>query len=165
MRRKQNAAKPDRRHRSPVSACSIRGFTLLEILVVLALIAVSLSIAAPRIGDSLETARLKATSRAIMATGRTARHLARNEQRDVVLTVNVQQRSYGLDTAPTRQIQPASATVKIIGAKTEQTSPNETSIRFFPDGSSTGGQVSVSNEKMTFTIDFDWLTGAIAIRP
>jgi general secretion pathway protein H len=141
----------------------MHGFTLLEILVVLALIALSLSIAAPRIGNSLEASKLKATARAIMTTGRTARHLARNEQREVVLTVNVERRTYRLDALRTRQIQPATATVTIVGAKTERISPDETAIRFFPDGSSTGGRVSLGNGKMNFIVDFDWLTGAIAI--
>ncbi|MFT4585033.1 MAG: general secretion pathway protein H [Gammaproteobacteria bacterium] len=163
MTGRRNLASSKSRHNTGSETLAIHGFTLVEILVVLALLAMSLSIAAPRIGNALETSRLKATSRALMATGRTARHLARNEQREVVLTVNVQQRSYRLDKLQAQKIQPATATVTIVGAQSEQMSLDETSIRFFPDGSSTGGRVSLSNDKMKFNVDFDWLTGAIAI--
>ena len=36
-------------------------------------------------------------------------------------------------------------------------------IRFFPDGSSTGGHITVSGPKLAYRINVDWLTGAIAI--
>ncbi|MCK7491838.1 MAG: hypothetical protein MZW92_09370 [Comamonadaceae bacterium] len=36
-------------------------------------------------------------------------------------------------------------------------------IRFFPDGSSTGGAITVSGPKLAYRVNVDWLTGAIAI--
>jgi len=40
---------------------------------------------------------------------------------------------------------------------------NETTgrIRFFPDGASTGGHISVLMERVEWRINVDWLTGAV----
>jgi general secretion pathway protein H len=37
------------------------------------------------------------------------------------------------------------------------------SIRFFPDGSSTGGRISLSSGKSIHTVVVDWLTGHVRI--
>ena len=37
------------------------------------------------------------------------------------------------------------------------------SIRFFPDGSSTGGHISLIEGKTEYRVNVDWLTGRIAI--
>jgi general secretion pathway protein H len=37
------------------------------------------------------------------------------------------------------------------------------SIRFFPDGSSTGGSISLASGRETHTVVVDWLTGRVRI--
>ena len=34
-------------------------------------------------------------------------------------------------------------------------------IRFFPDGSSTGGRITLSTDRLAYLVDVDWLTGKI----
>ena len=36
-------------------------------------------------------------------------------------------------------------------------------IRFYPDGSSTGGRITVSSGERKFLVDVDWLTGRVSI--
>jgi general secretion pathway protein H len=36
-------------------------------------------------------------------------------------------------------------------------------IRFFPDGGSNGGRVTVASGERKYEVDVDWLTGRVAI--
>ena len=38
-------------------------------------------------------------------------------------------------------------------------------IRFFPDGTSTGGGIEIVRKNRRFLITVDWLTGRVAISP
>ena len=37
------------------------------------------------------------------------------------------------------------------------------SIRFYPDGGSNGGRITVASGARKFDVDVDWLTGRVAI--
>ncbi len=37
-------------------------------------------------------------------------------------------------------------------------------IRFYPDGSSTGGRITVASGERKFLVDVDWLTGRVSIK-
>ena len=45
----------------------------------------------------------------------------------------------------------------------ELTSDKVAAIRFYPDGSSTGGRVTIGKDDRKFEIDVDWLTGRVRI--
>ncbi|MEH6874543.1 MAG: GspH/FimT family pseudopilin, partial [Candidatus Competibacter sp.] len=53
--------------------------------------------------------------------------------------------------------------LKLYTARSELLDNTTGSIRFFPDGSSTGGAITVGGAKLAYRINVDWLTGAIAI--
>ncbi|NBC88790.1 MAG: hypothetical protein GVX90_04750 [Alphaproteobacteria bacterium] len=36
-------------------------------------------------------------------------------------------------------------------------------FRFFPDGSATGGRITLSRDERQYRIDIDWLTGRVKI--
>lgn len=143
---------------------SAAGFSLIELLVVFALIGLSLSVVGPRVGHSLDASRLKASVRALAATARQARDLARTEQREVTLTIDVLERTYRLDDRTAHPIRPVSSTVSVTGAQSERLSENEIGFRFFADGSATGGQIELSLNDQSFFIEVDWLTGLTRIQ-
>jgi general secretion pathway protein H len=53
--------------------------------------------------------------------------------------------------------------LKLLTAQTEVESDHRGSIRFYPDGSSTGGRITVSSGERQYLVDVDWLTGRVAI--
>lgn len=142
-----------------------RGFSLIELLVVFALIGLSLSVIGPRVGRSLDASRLQASVRALSATARQARSLARTEQREVTLTIDVLARTYWLDDRRKHPIRPISTKISVTGAGSERLSENQLGIRFFADGSATGGQIELSLANQLFSIEVDWLTGRARIQP
>ena len=58
---------------------------------------------------------------------------------------------------------PKDMTLGLTTAEQEQTGANSGGIRFFADGSSTGGHISVLQGRREWRINVAWLTGDIAL--
>jgi general secretion pathway protein H len=58
---------------------------------------------------------------------------------------------------------PKSSVLSVYTAQSEAVEDKIAAIRFFPDGSSTGGAISVANGGTKFRVDVDWLTGNVTI--
>jgi general secretion pathway protein H len=58
---------------------------------------------------------------------------------------------------------PKNIDLKLFTAQTEVENEHRGSIRFYPDGSSTGGRITVSSGERKYLVDVDWLTGRVAI--
>ena len=54
--------------------------------------------------------------------------------------------------------------LKLLTAESEITGEKQGIIRFFPDGSSTGGRVTLEVGQRKRLVDVNWLTGHIVIR-
>lgn len=151
------------RHHGASDLHTSQGFSLIELLIVLVLIGLGLSLIGPRIGQSLDASRLKASVHAISAAARQARRLATGEQREVTLTIDVDRRTYHVDDHRHKQITPSSAKISMTAARSERTSDDVAAIRFFADGSATGGEVRLSAGRQSYAIEIDWLTGLARI--
>jgi general secretion pathway protein H len=51
----------------------------------------------------------------------------------------------------------------VVTAQSQMIGQNQGSIRFFGDGSSTGGRVSLKRGESVWQIDINWLTGQIEL--
>ena len=139
------------------------GFTLLEIIIVLAIGAViyTLILGVPMRGGS--TADLKAAARTLASGLRQAQTTAMVTRQDATLTLDLEARQFLIpgDRAP-RQL-PEGIDLKLFTAQSEVTSERQGAIRFYPDGSSTGGRITVSSGERKYLVDVDWLTGRVSI--
>ncbi len=140
-----------------------RGFTLLELLVVLTLAAVLLATIPPLLSKGLSNAELRGAARQLAASLRFARSQAITKGEEAVLVLDVEQRRYRVQGMRREFHLPRELSVKIVTAESEVSGSDTGTIRFFPNGSSTGGRVTVANEKRKVDVDVDWLTGRIAL--
>ena len=140
-----------------------RGFTLLEIIVVLALGAVlyALVLAVPTRGASM--ADLKATARTLASGLRQAQTTAMVSRKDAVLSVDVEAREFVMPGDTEARKLPQNIDLKLYTAQSEVANQHRGAIRFYPDGSSTGGRITVSAGERKFLVDVDWLTGRVSI--
>jgi general secretion pathway protein H len=147
----------------PASAERQAGFTLLEVVIVLVIgaIAYSLILGVPFRGAS--SSDLKAAARTIASGLRQAQTMAITTRRDASLTVDVESREYTLpgETAP--RTLPSGIDLKVFTAQSEAASERKAGIRFYPDGSSTGGRITLSVGERKYLVDVDWLTGRVSI--
>ena len=140
-----------------------RGFTLLEVIVVLVLAGIiyALMLAIPMRGASV--ADLKASARMLASGLRQAQSTAMVTRRDSLLSVDVEAREFVMPGETEARKLPDNIDLKLYTAQSEVTSDRKGSIRFYPDGSSTGGRITVSSGERKFLVDVDWLTGRVKI--
>lgn len=140
-----------------------RGFTLLELVVVLAIAVAlyTLILGIPMRGAS--SADLKAAARTLASGLRQAQTTAMATRRDSTLSLDLEAREFLVagEKQPTRL--PDDIDLKLDTAESEVTSERTGAIRFYPDGSSTGGRITVSSGKRQYLVDVDWLTGRVTI--
>ncbi len=152
-----------------------RGFTLLEVMVVLVIMALILVVVPPLLPNVMASTHVKSAARELAASLKTARSQAINHQSETTLLVNIDQESYVL-TEGSRNLKPNNQTYKnlvlpdaadlsLITAESEKLSENEGQIRFFPDGSSTGGQIKLAFKDQEYLVNVHWLTGRVRITP
>jgi len=139
-----------------------RGFTLLEILAVLALLGIALAVTAFSLDGGLDRARLDASARDVAAALRHTRTRALIEHRAQWFTLDLNAHTFA---SPGREPQALAAgtALHVTSAAEDVQHPGQARIRFFPDGSSTGGNIELSRKHRELRIDVDWLTGAVAM--
>ena len=146
-----------------MSARSQKGFTLIELLVVLVIMGVLLTLAPAafhRLAPGLE---MKSAARQVAGLLREARGLAIRDNREMTVIVDTQDKVYRLETEARSHELDAALTMSLVTAASEQLDETAGRIRFFPDGTSTGGRVTLSRDDRKFDITVDWLTGLVAI--
>jgi general secretion pathway protein H len=141
-----------------------RGFTLIEIIVVVALMALLTGIIAAVISGGLGSSRVRAASKDLVAALRSTRAQAVVQRESQVLVLDVERRAY---QAPGRDWVelPGEMELSMLTAAEEQLDDNTGQIRFFPDGSSTGGHIELSRGEAVWRIEIGWLTGEVRMRP
>jgi len=140
-----------------------RGFTLLELIVVLALMAVLMTVVPPMISSALPGTQLKSASRELAASLRYARNHALTAREEATLTLDVEKHSFKMTGREKSYAIPENLKIEILTAESETKGENIGAIRFFPDGGSTGGRITLSYGERAFGVDVDWLTGKVRI--
>ena len=139
------------------------GFTLLEILVALVIGVLLVALVPPLLSGLSGSVELRSAARQLAAGLRSARNQAVTRQQEAVLTLDLAQRRFGVSGDSRVIALPASVALKLYTAQSERLDQTTANLRFFPDGSSTGGAITVSGPKIAYRVNVDWLTGAVAI--
>jgi general secretion pathway protein H len=139
------------------------GFTLLEMLIVLALMAIVAGVVLPIFGTGVSTTDLKRAAREVAAGLRLARSQAIAQRSESVLVLDVAGRTFSVPPDPRVHSMPAGIDLKLFTAQRDLVSDQVGAVRFFPDGGSTGGRITLAAGERKFDVDIDWLTGRVAI--
>ena len=139
------------------------GFTMLEMILVLVLGAGILAMVIGLAPKGASSADLKASARALASGLRQAQSTAMATRRDTTLIVDMESREFNFTGSTRAHVLPTGIDLKLLTAQTEVESERKGAIRFYPDGSSTGGRITVAAGERHFFVDVDWLTGRVAI--
>jgi general secretion pathway protein H len=138
-----------------------KGFTLLELVVVLFVVVLGFSVIGLNLSSGSDTTEIKAAARDIVSALRYARGQALMTHRETTVTLDLEGNSYTVSGRDKLYQIPEGIDVTVVTAQTELTGEGSASIRFFPDGSSTGGRVTLERGQTVWKIDINWLTGQI----
>jgi len=138
------------------------GFTLVELLVVMVIIALVLGLMATSLSRSISGAESRVAARNIVAALRYTRTQAILRHSEQVFSVDTEARSYTAPGRSTVQL-PEGMDILLTTARSEVTSESVGGIRFFPDGGSTGGRVDLVVHGREYVIHVAWLTGEASL--
>jgi general secretion pathway protein H len=139
------------------------GFTLLELLVVLAIIGMVYALLPGNFLTSRTSFEVRATARDIADSLRRARGQAIADNRDIVFFLDVEKRRYGIaEEGDTKDFR-GDIDIRFTTAREELRGRGEGAIRFFPDGSATGGTLTVRGARQSLEVKVHWLTGQVSL--
>ena len=131
----------------------------------LALITLLVTLVPPLISSSIPGVELRASARRVAAGLRLAREEAIRSGRDAAFTMDVEDRTFRVDGGYRLVELPEALTLKLEAAETEMLSEQAGAVRFYPDGSSTGGRIVLTRDERGYQVGVQWLTGRIQMTP
>ncbi len=138
------------------------GFTLIEVVVALTIAALLTAAAVPSLSRALDRMRANGGARELVAALKTTRQEARASRTEALFTLDVDTRVYRIAAGRERVLAaPQGATLALLTAESERLGDTAGAIRFFPDGSSTGGTITLTYRHREQRVKIDWLTGHV----
>ena len=139
-----------------------RGVTLLELMIVLVIIAIVSAVAIPVV-SGVSNAEVRSAARQLASGLRLARSAALAQRRETFLVIDLAGRRFKVDREPKEYALPRNVELKLFTAQKDLVDDKTGSIRFYPDGGSNGGRITLGTGDRKYEVDVDWLTGRVAI--
>jgi general secretion pathway protein H len=139
------------------------GFTLLEMLLVLAILALAGFLAMPLVHRPAGDTSLIATARKLASDMRVARAAAIRDNAERTLTVDLARRRFRVDGVTAFSAIGPGIAVDFVTQRKEQLSASQGRLRFFVDGSASGGNVVLRGGGRMVTVKLDWMTGHASV--
>lgn len=140
------------------------GFSLIELMLVMLLVVALFGLIGSSIGRSVRGAELRNEVRELIAGMRYTRGQAIVQRSETVFLVDADARTWQAIGREAEQL-PEGLDITLTTARSELTGENAGGIRFYPDGSSTGGSVLLSVDERKWYVTVGWLTGEISQDP
>ncbi|HEU0215090.1 MAG TPA: GspH/FimT family pseudopilin [Stellaceae bacterium] len=138
------------------------GFTLIELIVVLAIIGVLLALAVPNLDRETVGPRLAATAHDVASALRLSRDRAVAENRPTRFVIR--DGTYGMGSAHQPERVAQSISLMFVANEKSDKTQRAGTIEFYPDGSSTGGGATLSAGRVRYFVLVNWLTGNVSIQ-
>ena len=139
-----------------------RGFTLLELMVVLAILALATLLALPAGTAVLQRTSLDTAARDLGDDLVRARALAIERQDETVLRLDAAGRRWQVGDGPVRDASAAVDGLDLALPEAGRDAAGVPAVRFFAEGASTGGRLVLRRGGRRETVTVDWLTGRVA---
>ena len=139
------------------------GVTLLELLIVLSIMAIVAALVLPMFGGGVSTGELKGAARQVAAGLRLARSEALATRQETRVLLDLEHRTFRIERDARLITLPRQIELKLFTAQSDLVDDKVGAIRFFPDGGSNGGRVTLAVGERKYDVDVDWLTGRVAI--
>lgn len=138
-----------------------RGFTLIELTVVLLIIVLGFSVIATNISSGNQSAQMKAAARDLISAFRYARGQALISRQEVFVAINLAENSYRVSNRDKIFNFSDDIELSLVIAQEEFNQDEIAQIRFYADGSSSGGRVTLEWDNLLHRIDVNWLSGKV----
>jgi general secretion pathway protein H len=138
------------------------GFTLIEVIVVLAVLAFALALIVGYKPPWSSGLGLRGTAAELASSLRLARSEAILQNRPVLFELDLSGRRFRVGNGTVRQL-PRQLSIELLTVSGERRDFATGDIRFNPDGSSTGGRISLADGRQKMAVGIDWLSGRVSV--
>jgi general secretion pathway protein H len=140
-----------------------QGFTLLEVVCVLAILAILAGLVFPLLPHTTSRARLESYAVATAALLKSDRNAALRRQIEIETEINAEKRLVRSGATGRSLLIPDDVSFEaLLSARCNRTLAGS-GVTFFPSGMSCGGVVALSRSANSYEIRINWLTGGIEV--
>lgn len=136
------------------------GITLVELIVVLAVVAILTTLVAPTLSSMLPGRHLDQATAMLQEASRSARTRAIASGTDTTLSIDVFSGRLRIGDDGSRDLPPGVGLQAIV-AETPAAESGVAEIVFFADGTSSGGLVKLTNDEAVALVRVDWFDGRV----
>jgi general secretion pathway protein H len=138
------------------------GFTLIEMIVALAILGFALALVISYKPPWSSGLGLRGTAAELAGEFRLARAEAISRNRPINVELDLAHNRFRVGAGAVRRLpsQLSIALLTIVGERRDATTGD---IRFNPDGSSTGGRVTIADGAHVISVGVDWLSGRVSV--
>ncbi len=140
-----------------------RGFTLLELLVVLVIAGLLLAVVPPAAGRGSDRVRLRSAAQELAGSLALARSEAILTNADAAFALDLGSRRFGIAGQALDGRLDADLRIDLTTAASSVTGAAQGVIRFQPNGGSDGGELRIANRAGAMIVRVDWMTGRTRI--
>lgn len=142
-----------------------RGFTLLELIVVMVILALCLTLVVPALSRVRLGVLARSTGYELAANLRAVRAAARDANVELALTIDVSGHRYWAEGVVAPQQLPRAVALELTVPESERIGAGAGRVRFFPDGSTSGARLVLNDGRSSASILVDWLSGDVRLEP
>ena len=139
------------------------GFTLVELLVVIAILGLTLAVIGFAAKPVSPATHAHGAAQEISGALRAARSVALMSNRSVDFTLDLTPPGYRWGKQSSHRL-PSDIKLALMTSREQVLTGSKGRIRFDPDGSSSGGRVSISGGKQFWIVGVDWLSGRVSVQ-
>lgn len=139
------------------------GFTLLEMIAAICMIALAVTLVMPRISASRQAMKLRSTAVQLASNIKITRAAAKTANIDTVFVINTASRTYAAAGAVKPTLIPRDIALSFKAKVAETAVASHGGFSFRPDGTASGGEIKLQSGSDTAMIAIDWLTGAVTL--
>lgn len=140
-----------------------KGFTLMEVMIVMVLVALILGLTTAFFAHSLTSTRSRTTVRDLKNSLRYARGLARTSGVPKVLSIDLDGKKFWITAKKAREI-PKDMEISVLDPVSGEVRSGVYRIVFYPTGNTPGTVITLSGRKGSSTIYLDPILGSVAIK-
>jgi general secretion pathway protein H len=140
-----------------------KGFTLLEVIIVITLVVLILSFTTLFFGNALPGARLNSAARELSAMMRYAKILAQNNGEPQTVLINLDTGRYGIEGIQPKNI-PEGINIRATDSVTGEVNRGNYAVLFHESGIAEGGTITLWNAKRTLNIEIDPIVGSVILK-
>jgi general secretion pathway protein H len=134
----------------------------MELLVVLAILGMALVLAMPTLGRLLPGLELRTEARDVANVLREARARAIGRNEEVTVVIDLERGILEVGGKAALQLS-RRISIPVSAGDSSSSAVAHPEIRFFPDGTSTGGHLTLALDERENYVAVDWLTGAVSL--